>query len=57
VVFIIAEWKGREKDFAIRDLGIDKSRRYRWSWYMVIMLAIYLFGNFASNIEFIYFQF
>ena len=57
IIFIVVEWRGRERDFALRDMGIEKSRKYRWSWYMVIMLAIYLFGNFASNIEFIYFQF
>lgn len=57
LIFIVVEWRGRERDFAIRDIGIKRSRTYRWSWYMVILLSIYLFGNFASNIEFIYFQF
>ena len=57
IIFIVVEWRGREKEFAIKDIGIGRSRKYRWSWYMVILLSIYLFGNFASNIEFIYFQF
>ncbi|MDD2491220.1 MAG: MBOAT family protein [Bacteroidales bacterium] len=57
IVFIIVEWRGRERDFAIRDMGINRRRAWRWSWYVAIMLSIYLFGNFASNIEFIYFQF
>lgn len=57
IVFIIVEWSGRERDFALRDMGIEKSRTWRWSWYMTIMLSIYMFGNFSSNIEFIYFQF
>ena len=57
VIFILTEWKGREQQYAIQNLGLSRTRSYRWSYYIVIMLAIYLFGNFGSNIEFIYFQF
>ncbi|PKP42594.1 MAG: membrane-bound O-acyltransferase family protein [Bacteroidetes bacterium HGW-Bacteroidetes-10] len=57
VIFILAEWKGREQQFAIQQLGASRGRTYRWSYYIVILLSIYLFGNFGSNIEFIYFQF
>lgn len=57
IIFILAEWKGREQQFAIQKLGASRGRTYRWSYYIVILLSIYLFGNFGSNIEFIYFQF
>lgn len=57
IIFVVVEWRGRERDFAIMDMGLKRSRRYRWSLYMIILLTIYLFGNFSSNIEFIYFQF
>ena len=57
VIFILTEWKGREQQFAIQQLGASRGRTYRWSYYIVILLSIYLFGNFGSNIEFIYFQF
>jgi hypothetical protein len=57
LIFITIEWKGREQQYAIEKLGINKSRSLRWSYYIAILLSLYLFGNFASNIEFIYFQF
>ncbi|NTV18313.1 MAG: MBOAT family protein, partial [Bacteroidales bacterium] len=56
-VFMTIEWKGREHQYAIEKLGVNKSRSRRWSYYIAILFSIYLFGNFASNIEFIYFQF
>jgi len=57
IIFILTEWKGREQQYAIQNLGLSRSRTYRWSYYIIILLALYLFGNFGSNIEFIYFQF
>ena len=56
-IFMAVEWRGREKQFAIQDIGITRSRKYRFSYYIIILLSIYLFGSFDSNIEFIYFQF
>ena len=56
-IFMMVEWKGREHQYAIEKLGVNKSRSLRWSYYIAILFSIYLFGNFASNIEFIYFQF
>jgi D-alanyl-lipoteichoic acid acyltransferase DltB (MBOAT superfamily) len=56
-VFMLVEWNGREYQYAIEKLGVNKSRSCRWSYYIAVMFSIYLFGNFASNIEFIYFQF
>lgn len=55
--FIIIEWKGRGGQYAISKFGIKRSRVFRWSMYLLIILAIDIFGNTSEEIEFIYFQF
>ncbi len=56
ILFIIIEWKRRDKEFASQNIGINKSRFFRWSFYASI---IFLIGMFAQTKEsaFIYFQF
>lgn len=55
--FQIAEWLGRNDEYAIGSVRFWKFRFWRWSLYVCIVLLIYFFGNFNENIEFIYFQF
>lgn len=56
-IFVVIEWVGRENEYAIEKFGIKRSRLFRWLFYVIIILSIYLFGNFSVDLEFIYFQF
>ena len=57
-ILIIIEWIQRKKQHG---LEIQVKYRYprpvRWSFYSLIILVIFLFGDFESGYEFIYFQF
>ena len=55
VVFTIIEWLGREQEFAIAGLGLKWKRVFRWTFYYLIIFAIFYFGG--KEQEFIYFQF
>jgi hypothetical protein len=55
VLFICIEWLGREQQYAIAKLFSRKPRVYRWSFYYLIILIIFIFAG--SNQQFIYFQF
>ncbi|MDQ6815766.1 MAG: MBOAT family protein [Bacteroidota bacterium] len=55
VLFIIIEWKGREQQFAIQQIGIKLPRFYRWAFYNILLLFI-LFSS-GKEQPFIYFQF
>jgi D-alanyl-lipoteichoic acid acyltransferase DltB (MBOAT superfamily) len=55
VVFICIEWLGREKPYALADLGIKK-RWVRYLLYYAILFIIFEFGGKVSK-AFIYFQF
>ena len=55
VLFMIVEWVGREKDFAIQGIGIKWRRSSRFSFYYVIVIFILWFSG--KEQEFIYFQF
>ena len=57
VIFIFIEWIGRENQFAISGFKNVKVKTVRWLGYLCIVLTIYFYGYFGSNIEFIYFQF
>lgn len=57
VIFILIEWNGRRRQYAIMDLAASRSRMFRWCMYLLIILAIDIFGNTSEEIEFIYFQF
>ncbi len=56
VIFVLTEWKGREEQYAIANLGQNTHRAIRWLFYAIIVFAI---GMFMSSVEspFIYFQF
>lgn len=53
--FVLIEWKGREGQFAIQNLGIKRKRPLRYAMYYAIVIAIFWFGG--KEQQFIYFQF
>ncbi len=55
IVFIIIEWLGREKLYALEELGLKWKRPLRYTLYYAIIFSIVWFGGGAQ--EFIYFQF
>jgi len=55
MVFLIIEWFGREREFAIANLGLNWKRPYRLAMYYSIILAIFFFMG--KQQQFIYFQF
>jgi len=55
IIFIIIEWTGREEQYAIAKLAKTKTKRLRWSVYLIIILAIVFLSG--SSQDFIYFQF
>lgn len=55
VIFIIVEWLGRHDLYAIEKILSKMSLVPRWLVYLVMVLAIVLFG--APSQDFIYFQF
>lgn len=55
VIFILVEWKGRDEQYAIAQLGIKRSRTFRYVMYYAIIIAIIWFGG--EEQQFIYFQF
>jgi alginate O-acetyltransferase complex protein AlgI len=55
LIFLIIEWMGRERDYALAGLGIKWPRIAKWSfYYMLIFAVIYYSGR---EEQFIYFQF
>ncbi len=55
-LFIIAEWFGREEQYAFKIIAKIKLLPFRIILYHAIILTILFFGNFSKN-QFIYFQF
>lgn len=55
-MFII-EFIGRNDEYAIEKFLMNRKKAIRWGFYVILVLAIYFFGNYSSGIEFIYFQF
>jgi alginate O-acetyltransferase complex protein AlgI len=53
--FIIIEWIGREQQYAIAKMFSGKPKIYRWAFYYLIVIIIFIFAG--SNQQFIYFQF
>jgi len=53
--FIIIEWFGKNRQYAISHLGIKLPKLVRWAFYYFIMLSIFYFAE--SERQFIYFQF
>jgi D-alanyl-lipoteichoic acid acyltransferase DltB (MBOAT superfamily) len=56
ISFIIAEWCGREKQYAIADLWLE-NKFLRMAFYFIVFLVICVCGNISESVEFIYFQF
>ncbi len=54
-IFMIIEWFGREREYAIQELGLNWKISYRYAFYYVILIVIYWFGG--EQQAFIYFQF
>jgi D-alanyl-lipoteichoic acid acyltransferase DltB (MBOAT superfamily) len=56
-LFLVVEWFGRSSAYAIENVRKIKMSWVRWSVYATLILFLFFFGEFAENIEFIYFQF
>lgn len=54
-IFVLVEWKGREGQYAISNLGIKWKLPLRIAMYYAIIIAIFWFGG--KEQQFIYFQF
>ena len=55
--FTAGEWIGREKEYAIANITLVRSKPLRWIFYTILLLSLYFFGNFYETVEFIYYQF
>jgi hypothetical protein len=49
------EWLGREQQYALETFGLGWHRVFRWSFYYVLILIIFLAA--PAGQQFIYFQF
>jgi len=56
LIFMIIEWNGRNEHYAIQNLNSVNNTYVRYFYYLIIVFAILMIGNFNEN-EFIYFQF
>lgn len=55
VLFLVVEWRGREKQYAIENIGLNMAKPARWVCYMALVFIIFYFQG--NQQEFIYFQF
>ena len=55
LAFIIIEWMGREGNFALDNFRNHGNRFLRWSFLLVILMLLFIFGR--EEQQFIYFQF
>lgn len=55
LIFLIVEWVGRGKEYAIQFIGTRWNRIFRYAMYYAIIVAILWFGG--KEQQFIYFQF
>lgn len=55
--FMLAEWFGRESNYALESVVNIKNKFTRWMIYTLVLLVIYFYGYFGESVEFIYFQF
>lgn len=55
VFFMIVEWFGREQEYALNQFGLNWPRPVRQGFYMLLIVAIFLFST--KEQQFIYFQF
>lgn len=55
ILFMVAEWLGREETFALAKVNYSKNRYFRWSvYYTIIIILLFCSGK---EQQFIYFQF
>jgi len=54
-IFLLIEWRGREQQYAIANLGFKWYKPIRWTMYYFIIFAIFYFAG--NEQQFIYFQF
>ncbi|NHM06946.1 MBOAT family protein [Flavobacterium sp. CYK-4] len=55
VFMLLIEWIGRQQQYGIQSIATQWSKPFRWAFYYLITMLIFLFG--AVNETFIYFQF
>lgn len=55
LIFMIIEWLGRQEQFAIAKINIKTPKLIRWSFYYILIYAIFNYSG--SEQQFIYFQF
>lgn len=55
-IFLLIEWLGRERKFALEKLGLQWNKYVRWTFYFAIAFTTLLFSG-GGRQEFIYFQF
>lgn len=55
LIFVVIEWIGRERKYALESIGLNWNRSLRWAFYLLIALTTLSFSG--SEEEFIYFQF
>ena len=53
--FLFIEWLGREGEHALAGLSLHKIRGFRYVFYYILIVLIFLFSG--KEQEFIYFQF
>lgn len=53
--FMLIEWLGRERQYAISHMGLNWPAPLRWGFYYAIIVAVFYFAG--SEQQFIYFQF
>ena len=54
-IFMVIEWMGRERKYAIEHWGIKLATPVRWAFYYLLAFAIFYYTG--SKQQFIYFQF
>jgi D-alanyl-lipoteichoic acid acyltransferase DltB (MBOAT superfamily) len=54
-LFIFVEWLGRESQYAIENFGIKWPKHFRWAFYCLMVVGVFLFSG--QKQDFIYFQF
>jgi D-alanyl-lipoteichoic acid acyltransferase DltB (MBOAT superfamily) len=55
LIFNIIEWLGRDQQYAIAKFGLRWNRPFRWAFYYIIVIVIWLYAG--AQQQFIYFQF
>lgn len=55
ILFTVAEWLGRENEYAIEKTVLKLNKPLRYAVYYILIIAIFLFGG--NDQQFIYFQF